>query len=377
MTAPRGHAPVAPRSEPVRAGAAAAEVLSELPDPLVILDRGDRIVFANAAAEQFLGASAAWLRLKPLDQIAGLDGRLGVAVRHARATRRAVKEFAIELRLPRAGTARVDLQATPPDAQGSVLVLLHPGALAERQVAAPRASAVVLGNLGAVLAHEVNNPLSGIRGAAQLIEQGAPDESTAALAVLIREEVDRIAGLIERFVRFSELTSRRHGAVNIHEILDHVRRVAEAGFARGRRLSVRYDPSLPPVWGARDELVQVFLNLVKNAAEASGECGDIVIATRFEGGVRTAVPGAGAWQPVPIEVCVTDDGPGISPDVADTLFDPFVSTKPGSMGLGLPLVAKLVTAHGGTIEAGAEGGRTVFRVRLPMADTAAEGPGTP
>jgi two-component system nitrogen regulation sensor histidine kinase GlnL len=226
--------------------------------------------------------------------------------------------------------------------------------------------------MAAILAHEVKNPLSGIRGAAQLLEHSVAD-SDRELAVLIRDEADRIRALVDRMEMFGDKPIERT-AVNIHRVLDHVRRLAQSGFAAHLRVTESYDPSLPPVWGNRDLLVQVLLNLVKNAAEAMSDAGlgsdtgggEIILTTGYQPGVRLAAPHATEPLNLPLVVTVRDTGPGIPPDVEKNLFDPFVTTKSGGSGLGLALVAKIIGDHGGLIEVDSKPGRTEFRIFLPV-----------
>jgi two-component system nitrogen regulation sensor histidine kinase GlnL len=232
-----------------------------------------------------------------------------------------------------------------------------------------------MGALAAMLAHEIKNPLSGIRGAAQLIEQNMPpDERT--LTRLICSETDRIVALIDRMAVFSDYRPIERTAVNIHEVLERVLRLAEAGFGRHVRYFEMYDPSLPAVFGNKDQLIQIFLNLIKNAAEAApSPGGEIVLRTSYQHGVRLAVPGGRRRLQLPLEVSVQDNGPGIPPDVSSHLFEPFITTKPSGSGLGLPLVAKLVADHGGTIDFETGDNGTVFRVRLPLVDRMAHAGG--
>jgi two-component system nitrogen regulation sensor histidine kinase GlnL len=237
----------------------------------------------------------------------------------------------------------------------------------ERQLT-HRAAARSVSGMAGVLAHEIKNPLSGIRGAAQLLEPSLSDEDRV-LSQLICAETDRIRNLVDRMEVFGDERPIAKEAVNIHDVLHHVRKISETGFARGITFIEDYDPSLPPVLGNRDKLVQVFLNLVKNAAEAIGEKrehGRILMQTAFRPGVRLSVPGSETRVSLPLMIQIEDNGGGITESMKPHLFDPFVTTKVSGTGLGLALVAKIISDHGGIIECDSEPKRTTFRVLLPM-----------
>ena len=350
---------------PVRADG----VLAALPDPVAVLDGADCIVWVNPAAEGFFGVAAASLSGGPLSSHVAADSPLMAMIAQVRERGTGMSDHGVEVAGPRLGTHRVDVQvALMHETPGCIVVALKPRSVAEtldRQMSHRGAARAVAG-IARLLAHEVKNPLSGIRGAAQLLEQNAskPDRE---LTRLIRDEADRICALVDNMDQFAEDAAVQPRAVNVHEVLGHVRRLAAGGFARHVRFIERYDPSLPPAAGDRNGLVQVFLNLVKNAAEAApDQGGEIVLGTAYRHGVRIHVPGTRERVSLPLEITVRDNGPGIAEELRNHLFDPFVSTKPDGTGLGLALVAKLVRDHGGSVEFESEPRRTEFRVRLPV-----------
>ena len=345
-------------------------VLGALPSPVTVVDADGAILYVNAAAEQLFGGSASHLVGQPLHDLLPADSPLFALVDQARLDGAAVSEYALALASPRIGKHLVNVQAAPlGDQSGAVVLTLHERSIADRidRRLSHRGAARSVTGMAAMLAHEVKNPLSGIRGAAQLLEQRASSEDRD-LTRLIRDEADRICALVDRMEVFSDATPSPRAAVNIHRVLDRVHRLARNGFARHVRFVETYDPSLPPVLGNRDELMQVFLNLVKNAAEAvPADGGEIVLATAYRHGVRFAVPGSRSRVHLPLMVSVQDNGEGIPDDISAHLFDPFVTSRPRGTGLGLALVAKIVGDHGGVIEFDSQPRRTVFRLMLPMA----------
>ncbi|HET7156419.1 MAG TPA: ATP-binding protein [Hyphomicrobiaceae bacterium] len=347
-------------------------LLSALPHPILVLGDDDRVLYANAAAESFFSLSQGVLKRQTLPDIIAFSSPLSALVGQARRTGATVNEYGIEVGLPRSGVQKlVDVFAgAMPDQPGLIVLMLQQRSMAqmiERQLT-HRAAARSVSGLAAVLAHEIKNPLSGIRGAAQLLEPGLRDDDRA-LTQLICTETDRIRNLVDRMEVFGDERPVGEESVNIHQVLDHVKRLAQTGFAEGIKFSVEFDPSLPPLAGNRDKLIQAFLNLVKNAAEAIQEgrdSGRITLRTAFRPGMRLGMPGSGARVSLPLMIEVEDNGPGVPDSLKPHLFDPFVTTKRTGTGLGLALVAKIIGDHGGVIECESLPKQTVFRVLLPL-----------
>src|SRR6266568_2511832 len=346
-----------------------AALLAALPNPLIVLDRGGTVRFVNPAAEQFFGVSAAALIGHPLAQFIAPQSPLFMLIDAVWRSGGSIAEYDAPLEGPRFPPRSVTIQGAPAGEGSDLIVLtLHERSMADkmdRQLTHRNAARSVTA-MAATLAHEVKNPLSGIRGAAQLLEQDA-DTAGRELTQLICDETDRIVALVNRMEAFAGYAPISRDEVNIHEVLDRVRKIAQSGFAGHVRVNEDYDPSLPPVYGDRDLLLQVFLNLVKNAAEAApGAGGEIVLTTGYRHGLRLAAPGGDGRRHLPLMVSVADNGSGIPDDLKPHLFDPFVTTKRNGTGLGLALVAKVIGDHGGVIEFDSQPRRTVFRVFLPV-----------
>ncbi len=349
--------------------------LAALPDAVLVVGPGDEIVYVNPAAEIFFDLSAPVLCGTKAEELVPADSPLLALLSQARKTGASVSEEGVTIETPRIGAHFVTLQASPlpaspsPDGEDLLVLMIHERSIArkiDRQLV-HRGAARSVSAMAAMLAHEVKNPLSGIRGAAQLLEQSATNPKDRELTRLICDETDRIRKLVDRMEVFSDARPIERGPVNIHQVLEHARKVAQTGFGRSVRFVETYDPSLPPVLGNRDQLVQVFLNLIKNAAEAVPESGgEIVLSTAYQHGFRMAMPGSDARLKLPLVVGVQDNGQGIPDDIRPHLFDPFVTTKVNGTGLGLALVAKIIGDHGGIIEFDSQPRRTIFRVMLPI-----------
>jgi two-component system nitrogen regulation sensor histidine kinase GlnL len=349
----------------------AAAVLAALPDPVIVLDRDGRIRSANPAAEQFLGQGWAALRGSRLADLVAPHSPLISLVDRVWHLGNTISEYDVALEGPRFGSRLVTIQAAPAGEPADMLVLaLHERSMVDKldRQLTHRSAARSLTAMAAMLAHEVKNPLSGIRGAAQLLEQDL-EPPARQLTQLICDETDRIVGLVDRMEAFSDHRPVACEPTNIHEVLERVRKLAQSGFARHARLIEDYDPSLPMVHGSRDLLVQVFLNIVKNAAEAVPAAdGEITLATAYRHGLRLSGLGGVSRRHLPLMVSIADNGAGIPEDLRPHLFDPFVTTKRNGSGLGLALAAKVIGDHGGVIEFDSQPRRTVFRVFLPVVE---------
>lgn len=352
-------------------------ILDALPNPLIVLDRADRICMVNSAAEDFFQSGATVLMRYTLQDLVPFSSPVINSVHQVREVASVVNEYGVGVGTPRLGGERiVDLQTAPLGDDGQHVMLL----LTRRSIAHKlghqlnhQGAARSVSGMASMMAHEIKNPLAGIRGAAQLLEPTLPD-GDRALARLICDETERIRKLVDQMEVFSDERPLDRRPVNIHVVLDRVKKLILA--ESGDHLSIKeeYDPSLPPVFGNSDQLVQVYLNLAKNAADIlreTGDGGEILFTTAFRPGMKLQVAGSIERVSLPLEICVHDNGKGVPDDLAPHIFEPFVTSKPQGRGLGLALVAKVVRDHGGTVECQPRKRGTTFRTLLPMIDSVA------
>lgn len=348
-------------------GPSAEELIAASPIAMLMLNPAQIVQRVNAAGEMLLNQSAQMIVGRALPDLVAMPPGYGAGDAPFAA-------YDAHVALVRGGHLRADIFVTPMvEHPGWTLLSMHAGAAAHRVGSrAQGGGARAAVRIAAMLAHEIKNPLAGIKGAAQLLARSNGDQGGGRLTKLIQDEVDRVAGLIDRMEGFTDTRKLERKAENIHAIIDHARAVAMSGF--GDRLSIGevYDPSLPDVLVHRDTMVQVILNLLKNAAETAepGELRRVKITTAFRHGVSVAAAEGGRKLSLPIEVCIFDDGPGAPAELVEHLFDPFVSSKPKGQGLGLALVDKLTRDMGGIVQYAREGTpeQTVFRLLLPRAD---------
>ena len=353
--------------------AAAVSILAHLPNPVFVIDDRDRFTYLNNAAEMFFQSSQVMLIGAPLATLIPADSPLFSMLSRARLQQVSVADQGVEFAGPRIGMKLVNVQISPYGerglADGQLLVTIQERALAERLRGQSvfHGAARSISAMAALLAHEVKNPLAGIKGAAQLLQAdlGAGD---AELTRMIVEETDRITSLLDRMEGFAGGASVVLAPVNIHEILDHCLAIASASFGAHLSVSRSYDPSLPVMEGHRDLLIQAFINIIKNASEVTDKKGELTVKTSYSRGRRLSAGAMRTQLHVPIQVEIIDNGPGISPDIRDHIFDPFVTAKAGGSGLGLAMVASVVADHGGMVEVDSARGRTVFRINFPLAD---------
>ncbi|WP_375396344.1 nitrogen regulation protein NR(II) [uncultured Sphingomonas sp.] len=358
--APRPDAPATSASTP-----SFAELFACLPTAVLLIDPARRVATANGECELLLNLSERAMVGMPLTSVLTPPAGAGAG------GGRTVSAFDFDIGTDRTGRLRVDyIEAAVADRPGWRAIALHPAG-GSRKVgqSAERSGGRAAIGAAAMLAHEIKNPLSGIRGAAQLLAaEGAGDE----LTTLITAEVDRIAALIDRMQDFTDRRPLGTVPSNVYPLLDHARRVALAGFARGMAIEERFDPSLPLALVDGDALLQILLNLLKNAAEVLHAVAmpRIVLTTAYRHGLAVDAGPGRPRRGLPIELCVIDNGPGAPADIADHLFDPFVSGKPAGQGLGLALVDKLVRDMGGVVQYAREGSPeiTVFRLLLPRGE---------
>jgi two-component system nitrogen regulation sensor histidine kinase GlnL len=343
-------------------------IWAALPQPGLLLDERDAIVTANQAAEAFFSAGVSQLRGRSLVELAGTNSRLSDLIVRARGGAISLADHGLDIATNDGRVHAVDVQVAAIDPQNAcILVLLQPRSIAEQmdRTLTHRAAARSVSGMAAMLAHEIKNPLAGISGAAQLLDMTLGD-AERELTDLIRDETRRIEGMIERVEAFGDTRPLPKEPVNVHDVLDRARRSAEAGFGSHVRFFTDFDPSLPPVPGDADTLMQLFQNLLKNAAEAAPSMGGVIqIKTAYRPGVSIAGLG-GSRESVPLLVTIQDNGSGVPPELLHDIFEPFVTSKSTGSGLGLALVSKIVTDHGGVIECESEPGRTVMKLRLPV-----------
>jgi two-component system, NtrC family, nitrogen regulation sensor histidine kinase GlnL len=340
---------------------------ASLPVPTLLLGPNDIITDTNPACELFLNLSGRVLIGASLWERVMIKADLNGPIERSRANNTSlfVNDVAVGTR-ERAPTI-CNIQFAPlQGSEGTMIVMISPREIASRitqNASSVKAAKSVIG-MAEMLAHEIKNPLAGITGAAQLLSMGLEGDDLE-LTSLIVEESRRIVTLLEQVEHFGNLSPPDLRPVNIHDVLDRARQSASVGFGAHMMFIEEYDPSLPRTFADSDQLLQVLLNLLKNASEVSKPGGVIRLRTFYEPSLRVRRPD-GSQARLPLQIEVVDDGPGIPPEIADEIFEPFVSGRENGTGLGLALVSKLIGQAGGWISVESEPGRTCFRISLPI-----------
>ena len=344
-------------------------IWTSLPVPAVVLDPEDRIARINPAAEGFLMSSARAVTGQPVWDKLAVDAPLEEALERARRDGSPLFVNDVDVGTGDRAPLQCNLQIAPLSGEaGHMVLLISPRELAGRvsQGQSVKSAARSAIGMAEMLAHEIKNPLAGITGAAQLLSMNLSKEDLE-LTDLIVSESRRIVGLLEQVEQFGNVSAPKLRAMNIHDVLDRARRSAIVGFAADMTVIEDYDPSLPLALGDPDQLLQVILNLVKNASEAAGKAGGTIrLHTYYEQSLRVR-RGEGKGKTLPLQVEIIDDGPGLPPEIAAEVFEPFVSGRENGTGLGLALAAKIISDHDGWISVSSVPGRTVFRISLPLA----------
>ena len=351
-------------------------IWASLPVPAFVVDGADRIVEVNGPGEQFLNTSARSLRGAPVFDKLAIDAPLDEAFVRVRSDLSPLFINKVDVSGGNAAPVQCNIQIAPLAGHpGHILVMMEPRQIADRLGRAYSVTSAAKSAIGMaeMLAHEIKNPLAGITGAAQLLSMNL-DASDQELTDLIVAESRRIVALLDQVEQFGNLRPPARKVVNIHDLLDRARKSAAVGFAASMKIVEEYDPSLPPTFVDADQMLQVFLNLLKNASEAAGKSGGTIrLKTFYDISLRLRRrDGAGGALPLQIEII--DDGPGIPPEIAADIFDPFVSGRENGTGLGLALVSKIISDHDGWISVDSGPGRTVFRISLPVAPKEARDP---
>lgn len=340
-----------------------SHVLQGLTTAIVVLDEALAIAYLNTAAESLLGVSVRRVIGRPIGDFVHPAAELVALCQRALQTG---LTFGMRELTARVGEREMvlDCRAAPVENEQFLLLELLD---TERDRRVRREAALVAQQqlsrrIIRQLAHEVKNPLGGLRGAAQLLERQLPDPEQKAYTRVIIEEADRLASLVDGILRAGG--APRPEEVNLHRITEHVAQLIEAEKPAGVELVRDYDPSLPAIQVDRHQMIQAFLNIARNAMQAVGAHGRLIFRTRALSNFTLA----GEQHRLVLSAEVEDNGPGIPEDLKETIFYPLVTGRPTGTGLGLTIAQDLVSRNGGLIEFVSQPGKTVFQLRLPFAN---------
>jgi two-component system, NtrC family, nitrogen regulation sensor histidine kinase GlnL len=342
-------------------------VWDALPFPAFVVTSLGEISQANAAAEQLVSTSYKQMLTKHISQLFTDKSIINSTLKQAVKDDGSVTQYNVDVAVigQSAAVCNIYVSFINPG-RTDLLLVIQPTGVAQKmsQSLTNLSAARSVTAMAAMLAHEIRNPLAGISGAAQLLAMNATKDDSE-LADMIVQEATRIGKLVDRVEHFGDQRPMHAMPVNIHDILDRAQRAAKAGYGADILFNVDYDPSLPNVSGDADQLLQVFQNLLKNAAEAmDGKRGTIKLRTSYNSGVKLVMQGKNT-QNLPMKIEIIDNGCGVPENLISEIFDPFVSSKTNGTGLGLSMVSKIIAGHGGLVECNSEHGRTNFCIRLP------------
>ena len=342
---------------------------ASLPMPAFLVDQNVRILSLNPSAEGFVNASSKSMIGQYLWHSILVEKRVEESFSVAQQQRSELFVNDVSVTVSDEERLNCNIKVAPFTGEDQHMIfLIEPRYLADKLIRSQtvKSSAKSAIGMAEMLAHEIKNPLAGITGAAQLLSMGLSGKDIE-LTDLIVEETQRILTLLEQVEQFGNLRPPEVQEINIHDVLDRARRSAQLGYGAHIRFVEDFDPSLPPAWGDADQLLQVFLNLIKNAVEAcEGKDGEITLRTFFElsFNMRRA---DGNGLSLPLQIEISDNGSGISQELQSDIFEPFVSGRDNGKGLGLALVSKIISDHNGWIAVTSRPGQTVFRISLPRA----------
>jgi two-component system nitrogen regulation sensor histidine kinase GlnL len=330
----------------------------------------------NPAAERMLSLALTAARHRPFPELVKIPQAFETLIEEVLQQGRTIRIHEIEIPTP-GGELPVQVEMAPignPEAPSGVFLWINELGMthAYQEEIRVRDRLTMVGTMASGLAHEIRNPLGGIRGAAQMFVREADSEELKDYGKIITAEVDRLNDLITQLLDFAKPKKIKKGTVNIHRILSELIKLQEEEFRRhGVHLNQFFDPSLPELYGHVPSLKQALLNLLKNAMEAMPEGGTITVGTQFHAHARVWM-GEGIRGPV-AEVWIQDTGTGISKDDLPHLFTPFFSTKAQGTGLGLMMVRRILKEHGGTLKVESEPGKgTTLRMFLKLAPSIAK-----
>ena len=347
---------------------------NSFPHPCFVIDKNYKIIDINSSLETHFLTSTYKLVGKKINDFVDKDSLLLKVINQSILNQAPVVIYDIDIYWWKKDVERFNVYSSPLEGSAKhILLVMNINPKKDRidkKLLHQNAARSVSG-LSAMLAHEIRNPLAGISGAAQLLAQNA-DPEDLKFTQLIQSECKRIGNLVSKFEIFGDLGPLVKSNINIHDVIEKTKDLAKAGFASHVRFLEDYDPSLPDIKGNFDQLIQVFLNLIKNASEAISENGGFIkIKTSYQSGIKILSVN-NRMEDLPISISIIDNGKGIPDDLIDKIFEPFVGTKTAGSGLGLSLVSKIIADHGGVIECNSFDNKTYFNLNLPISDNKKE-----